>query len=65
VAGRDFDHGQEGARLAHFANELLGCGPFIHDEAADRPTDVFGGQVTLHTGGEHQSSLLLPIVPPA
>lgn len=60
VAGRDFDHGQSGARLDHFANELRGCGPFIHP---DRASDVFGGDVTLYTGEEHPSSLLLPVLP--
>ena len=60
VAGQDYDHGQDGARLDHFANELRGCGPFIHP---DRPADEFGGPVTIHTGGDRASSLLLPVVP--
>ena len=60
IAGADFDHGQTGARLDHFANELRGCGPFIH---ADRPADLFGGATTIHTGGSRTSSLLLPVVP--
>ena len=60
VSGVDFDHGQEGARLGHFANELRGCGPFIHP---DRPEDVRQARVTLHTGPEHPSSVLLPVVP--
>lgn len=63
VAGVDFDHGQEGARLAHFANELRGCGPFVHNDPRTRPPEVFGGEVTLHTGGAHESYLLLPMVP--
>lgn len=62
VAGQDFDHGQTGARLDHFANELRGCGPFIHPE---RPADVYGGNVTLHTGKDYPSSLLVPVVPSA
>lgn len=60
VAGRDFDHGEEGARLDHFANELRGCGPFIHP---DRPEEVLRGSVTLHTGGACDSSVLLPVIP--
>lgn len=63
VAGVDFDHGLEGAHLDHFANELRGCGPFIHPVPSARPQDTFGGEVTLHTGGDHDSWLLLPIVP--
>ena len=62
IGGADFDHGQGGARLDHFANELRGCGPFIHP---DRPADLFGGATTIHTGGSRTSSLLLPVVPPA
>jgi hypothetical protein len=37
---------------------------FLHDDAHDRPTDVFGGVTTLHFGGGRQPYLLLPIVPP-
>ncbi|HSK96953.1 MAG TPA: CocE/NonD family hydrolase C-terminal non-catalytic domain-containing protein, partial [Euzebyales bacterium] len=65
VAGRDFDHGQEGSRLAHFANELRGCGPFIHDDPRARPADVVEGQITLYTGGAHASYLMLPVIPPS
>jgi len=42
-----------------------GSGPFIHNDANDRPVDVFGGTVTLHTGDRHDSHLLLPVIPPA
>ena len=52
-----------GDAALHFKNELRGCGPFLHDDPGDRPTDVFGGKVTIHTGGEHRSYLLLPFVP--
>lgn len=63
VAGRDYEHGGAGARLDHFANELRGCGPFIHDDPRDRPPAVFGGRASLHTGGDHRSYLLLPVIP--
>jgi len=42
-----------------------GSGPFIHNDANDRPVNVFGGTVTLHTGDRHNSHLLLPVIPPA
>ena len=64
VGGVDYDHGQEGSRLDHFANELRGNGPFIHPHPVNRPPDVFGGEATLHAGGEYESFLLLPVVPP-
>ncbi len=63
VSGVDFDHGQEGARLGHFANELRGCGPFVHDDERSRPPEVYAATAALHTGGPHDASLLLPVVP--
>ncbi|MEU4519946.1 CocE/NonD family hydrolase [Amycolatopsis sp. NPDC024027] len=35
---------------------------FPHDDPAHRPADVYNGTVRLHTGGEYNSYLLLPIV---
>ena len=49
--------------LSNFKNELLGCGPFLHDDPRDRPPDVFGGTATLHFGGEYAASLLVPVIP--
>jgi hypothetical protein len=54
-----------GARLSNFKNELLGCGPFLHNDPRDRPASIFGGTTTLHLGGSHQAFVLLPVVPPA
>jgi len=42
---------------------FTGSGPFIHVDANDRPADIFGGTVTLHTGEDHPSHILLPFVP--
>jgi predicted acyl esterase len=62
VRGRDYEYPKAGgARIATFRNELRGCGPFLHDDPDDRPPDVFGGEVTIHSG----SYLLLPFVPPS
>lgn len=47
-----------GARLGHFRNEMTGCGPFLHDDPANRPADVFGGATTLHGS----ASILLPLI---
>ena len=64
VRGRDYEWQQStGARLSNFKNELLGCGPFLHDDPRDRPEAVFGGKVTLHCGGPHAASILLPVIP--
>jgi uncharacterized protein len=64
VRGRDYEYGgplSEFARTFHYANR--GVGPFQHDDPRDRPADVFGGRVTIHTGGTRASHLLLPIIP--
>ncbi len=41
-----------------------GVGPFRHNDPVDRPPEVFGGEVTIHTGPGHPSHVLLPIIPP-
>ncbi|HEU0289913.1 MAG TPA: CocE/NonD family hydrolase [Burkholderiales bacterium] len=64
VRGRDYEWQKTtGAKLSNFKNELLGCGPFLHDDPRDRPASVFGGRVTLHIGPQHPSYILLPIIP--
>jgi hypothetical protein len=40
-----------------------GVGPFRHDDPRDRPSDVFGGNVSIHAGPDRQSYLLLPVIP--
>ena len=64
VRGTDYEYPgevSEFARTFHYANR--GVGPFTHTDPGDRPPGVFGGQVTLHTGGTHTSYLLLPVIP--
>ncbi len=64
VQGRDYEYeGEltEFARTFHYANK--GVGPFQHEDPTDRPDQVFGGTVTVHTGGDRASYLLLPIIP--
>ena len=66
VRGRDYEWQKStGARLSNFKNELLGCGPFLHDDPRDRPATLFGGRVTLHLGAAHPSCLILPVIPSA
>jgi predicted acyl esterase len=65
IRGNDYqyegDLGQ--ASLTTFKNRLTGCGPFLHNDPLDRPTHVFGRGVTIHTGPDHWSSMLLPVIP--
>jgi uncharacterized protein len=64
VRGKDYVYkGESGGRLSNMKNEFTGCGPFLHNDPADRPPDIFGGRTTLHAGPRQQSYLLLPIIP--
>ena len=64
VRGRDYVWQEKtGARLSNFKNELLGCGPFLHDDPRDRPAETFGGVTTLHFGPDVPCFALLPIIP--
>jgi predicted acyl esterase len=64
IRGNDYEYeGDLGeSRLGTFKNELTGCGPFLHDDPIDRPPEVFGGTVTVHTGPDTPSQLLLPVI---
>ena len=65
VRGMDYVYaGASGGRLSNFKNELTGCGPFLHNDPADRPPEIFGGTTTLRLGPDHQAYVLLPFVPP-
>jgi hypothetical protein len=67
VRGRDYewDGDTPGLRLSNFKNELKGCGPFLHDDPRDRPSDVFAGVTTVHVGPDRTSHVLVPIIPAA
>ena len=65
VRGRDYVYpGGSGGKLSNFKNELTGCGPFLHDDARDRPPAVFHNRVKLHCGPQHAAYVLLPVIPP-
>ena len=64
VRGRDYEFAKStGARLSNFKNELLGCGPFLHNDPRDRPAAIFDAKNTLHFGAGREAFVLLPIVP--
>ena len=60
IAGQDFD--RPGPAVEAYVPSR-GSGPFLHDHPVDRSKEVFGGSTTLHTGPNHQSHLLVPIIP--
>jgi uncharacterized protein len=55
IQGKDFE--RPGA-----TGPLRGVAWFTHDDPTDRPPELFAGTNTLHTGGQYQSYLLLPIL---
>ena len=63
VRGRDYTwQATTGAKLSNFKNELLGCGPFLHDDPRDRPARLFAGTTTLHIDRKGSCNALVPIV---
>ena len=62
VLGRDFDHGQEGVDGV-LGLSMKGSGPFTHDDPADRPAELFDGEITVYGGGQRASYLLVPVIP--
>jgi predicted acyl esterase len=66
VRGKDYEYGgDEGPQLSHFRDSRMrGVGIYTHEDPLHRPPDRYGGTTTIHTGGEHPSVVVLPIVPP-
>ncbi|MBM9503156.1 CocE/NonD family hydrolase [Actinacidiphila acididurans] len=42
---------------------FTGSGPFLHNDPADRPDEIYAGTVTLHSGPGYSSHLILPVIP--
>jgi predicted acyl esterase len=63
IRGKDYEWEGEATTLSNMKNPMRGCGPFVHDDEADRPPVVFGGKVTLHMGPKRPAHVLLPVIP--
>jgi uncharacterized protein len=64
IRGKDYVwQATTGAKLSNFKNELLGCGPFLHDDPRDRPPRLFAGTTTLHIDGKGSCNVVVPIIP--
>ena len=63
VGGSDFEHDLPGPYPQLYGKEMRGCSVLLHDNPKDRTPHRFGGQTTIHTGGEHASYLLVPVIP--
>jgi len=64
VRGKDYEYEGDVQQFGQdFYYATRGTGGMTHNDLDNRPSDVFGGSVTLHTGGPLASYVLLPIVP--
>lgn len=63
LQGRDFELPGPGPWPTFNDVAMRGHGIFVHRDPEDRPTDVFGGTTTLHTGPDEPAFLLLPVIP--
>jgi predicted acyl esterase len=64
VRGRDYVYpGWEPGDPEIAGRVMYGVGPFKHEIKGNRPVEVYGGKVTLYTGPDHPSHLLLPVIP--
>ena len=64
VRGKDYEYTGELSEFAKgFHYSTRGTGGMTHNDSDNRPPAVFDNKVTLHTGGAHESYLLLPIIP--
>jgi predicted acyl esterase len=63
VRGRDYEYpGDLNIDYAKFGQPATGVGALRHNDPADRPPSVFGGEVTLHLADTERCFLLLPVV---
>lgn len=66
IRGRDYEYGgddTEGVAISTFKNRFTGCGPFVHEDPANRPPEVYAGTTTIHLGSDRPGSLLVPVIP--
>jgi predicted acyl esterase len=64
VRGKDYQYqGPVDEFARRFVYAGRGVGPFTHNDPSTRPPEVFGGRVTVLTGPDHTSSLLVPVIP--
>lgn len=63
VHGKDYEYpGEVDAGLESMEGAFTGVGPFRHSDGNKRPPETFGGNVTIHSGSDHPSHVLFPII---
>jgi hypothetical protein len=65
IRGKDYVYpGGADQGLSNMKNPFTGVGPFLHNDARDRPPSIFGGDVTVHFGEGMSPYVLVPVIPP-
>jgi predicted acyl esterase len=64
ISGHDFQFPGPGPWPQVYGIEMKGLGIFLHNDPNDRRPEIFAGTTTIHSGGQEQSYLLLPVIPP-
>jgi hypothetical protein len=62
VQGHDYVYPGAAATQPGLTTPFTGSGPFLHNDDRDRPADIYGGTVTVHSGTDHPAHLLLPVI---
>lgn len=62
IRGKDYRWDGPPVRLPGIGYEMAGVGPFIHEHPEDRPSEIFGAPVSLHTSADQASYVLLPVI---
>ncbi len=66
IRGTDYEYDGPVAELSHFkGSRMRGVGIYTHADPTHRPTAIYGGATTVHTGPDRPAALLLPVIPPA
>ena len=64
ILGRDFDHGRGRGAEGMLSLDSTGVGPFVHNDPGDRPIEILRAtRITVYSGPDHPSELLLPVIP--
>src|SRR5439155_25413598 len=63
VRGKDYEYEGPDDTSAPNPYPARGCGPFTHTSPDDRPLNIFGGNVTVHAGGQTGSYVMIPVIP--
>jgi hypothetical protein len=63
IRGKDYAWpGGEVKGLGNLDDVFTGVGPFKHENRADRPEEIYDGNITIYTGENYPSNILLPYI---